>query len=107
MVSSLLPWRMATEDYDNVFPSAESLASVPLDDAPILLFVCFHKALRSELSELRQLAVAASEGDSQDRELVLELRQRFEFLKLVCKYHTAAEDEVTLDFCHSLFALGS
>ncbi|KAF5459796.1 hypothetical protein F2P56_019714 [Juglans regia] len=85
---------MATEDDDTVFPSAESLASVPLADAPILLFICFHKALRSELSELRQLAAAASESDSNGQELLLELRQRFEFLKLVCKYHTAAEDEV-------------
>lgn len=88
---------MEADDDDVVFPVAEPLAGVPLADAPILFFVCFHKALRLELAQLRRAAVKASEvaeSGSHGRELVLELRRRFEFLKLVYKYHSATEDEV-------------
>ena len=88
---------MEADDDDVVFPVAEPLAGVPLADAPILFFVCFHKALRLELSQLRRAAVKAlkvSESGSHGRELLLELQLRFEFLKLVYKYHSATEDEV-------------
>ncbi|KAK7827596.1 zinc finger protein brutus-like [Quercus suber] len=87
---------MADDDDDTIFPLAESLAGVSLSHAPILFFVCFHKALRAELSQLRRLAVAESESESESShrcDVVVELRRRFEFLKLVCKYHCAAEDE--------------
>ena len=88
------------DDEAAIFPLAETLAGVSLSHAPILFFVCFHKALRAELSQLRRLAVAESESESELShrcDVVVELRRRFEFLKLVCKYHSAAEDEV-IDF---------
>ncbi|XVE54866.1 hypothetical protein DITRI_Ditri03aG0117000 [Diplodiscus trichospermus] len=71
---------------------------VRLADAPILLLVYFHTAIRAELAELRRAAVAVAATDenreSYSRELVVDLSRRFEFLKLVYKYHCAAEDEV-------------
>ncbi|XVF12013.1 hypothetical protein REPUB_Repub08aG0078000 [Reevesia pubescens] len=74
-----------------------SLAGVRLADAPILLLIYFHTAIRAELAELRRVAVAAAadgKSDSHLREFRAELSRRFEFLKLVYKYHCAAEDEV-------------
>ncbi|XP_010459541.1 PREDICTED: uncharacterized protein LOC104740590 isoform X1 [Camelina sativa] len=62
-----------------------------LSDAPILLFVYFHKAFRAQLAELQCLAGGTVRSGS---DLALELRSKFEFLKLVYKYHSAAEDEV-------------
>ncbi|KAK1359771.1 Zinc ion binding protein [Heracleum sosnowskyi] len=67
---------------------------VGLTDAPILLLLCFHKALRVELTELRRIAVQAAERGGCDDGFVVDIRQRFEFLKLFYKYHSAAEDEV-------------
>ncbi|KAB2053368.1 hypothetical protein ES319_A12G183300v1 [Gossypium barbadense] len=74
-----------------------AVAGLRLQDAPILFLLYFHTAIRAELTELRRLAVAAAadgKSDSYSREFVVELFRRFEFLKLVCKYHCAAEDEV-------------
>ncbi|KAK6924931.1 Zinc finger, CHY-type [Dillenia turbinata] len=65
-----------------------------LVDAPILLFVVFHKALRAELNNLRNLSLTSAENGRLDRELIDELKCRFEFLKLFYKYHCASEDEV-------------
>lgn len=79
-----------------------SLAGVRLADAPILLLVYFHEAIRTELSELRRVAVAAAadeKSESHSREFAVELSGRFEFLKLFCKYHCAAEDEVSSGIC--------
>lgn len=67
---------------------------VGLVDAPILLLLCFHKALRMELMELRRIAVEVAERGGCDDGFVIDIRQRFEFLKLFYKYHSAAEDEV-------------
>lgn len=77
-------------------PLCRSVSGAQLRDAPILLFVFFHKALRAELAELRLLAAAESgcHGGSSNGNLVVEIRRRFEFLKLFYKYHSAAEDEV-------------
>ncbi|KAJ7956322.1 putative Zinc finger protein [Quillaja saponaria] len=83
------------KENENDEAASDNLSNIPLVDAPILLFVCFHKALRAELTELRCLAETASlENGSGCRELILELQTRFEFLKLTYKYHCAAEDEV-------------
>lgn len=60
-------------------------------DAPVLLLVCFHKALRAELAALHGLALS---GPPMRREDVLQLRRRYRFLQVVYKYHCAAEDEV-------------
>lgn len=66
-----------------------------LTDAPILVFVCFHKALRAEFAELRRVVAEVSEnGGSYGEDFIVDIRTRFEFLKLVYKYHSAAEDEV-------------
>ncbi|XP_027329762.1 zinc finger protein BRUTUS-like At1g18910 isoform X3 [Abrus precatorius] len=84
------------EENDEEDAATDILSRVSLVDAPILLFVCFHKALRSELHLLRRLAETASLEDEPRpcRQLVLQLHRRFQFLKLAHKYHCAAEDEV-------------
>lgn len=82
------------------------LLRVPLVDAPILLFVCFHKAFRSELDHLRRLAETASSLEDEPRrcrQIVLQLQRRFQFLKLAHKYHCAAEDEVSFSYIYALF----
>ena len=58
----------------------------------------FHKALHAELVELRRLAATESgcRGGSSNDNLVVEIHQRFEFLKFFYKYHCAVEDEVKL-----------
>ncbi|XVF09170.1 hypothetical protein REPUB_Repub07fG0068500 [Reevesia pubescens] len=88
------PYKVAEEERPLPLPS---VAGVRLADAPILLLVCFHTAVRAELAELRRVAVAAAadgKSESHSREFAVELSGRFEFLKLVYKYHCAAEDEV-------------
>ncbi|KAH9775849.1 zinc finger protein BRUTUS-like [Citrus sinensis] len=86
----------ADKDEDEAPPLSESetFPGVGLVDAPILLLVYFHKAQRAELVELHRLAVTALERGFHDRKLILELQRRFEFLKVVYKYHCVAEDEV-------------
>ncbi|KAL5544275.1 hypothetical protein UlMin_008059 [Ulmus minor] len=77
--------------------ASESSSSKPparLADAPIHLLVYFHKAFRAEVADLRGVVSDALESGSHSREFVLELLRRFEFLKIACKYHCAAEDEV-------------
>ncbi|CAA7013653.1 unnamed protein product [Microthlaspi erraticum] len=71
--------------------SSVSVVNARLSDSPILLFVYFHKAFRAQLAELQCLA-----GDTvrEGSDLAVELRRKFDFLKLVYKYHSAAEDEV-------------
>lgn len=71
-----------------------SVSGAQLRDAPILFFVFFHKALREELAELRRLAAAEAVCRSGNDDLVVEIRRRFEFLKIFYQYHCAAEDEV-------------
>ncbi|XP_076943225.1 zinc finger protein BRUTUS-like At1g74770 [Bidens hawaiensis] len=73
-----------------------------LREAPILLLLHFHNALRQELADLRRLAAEALDGTNYGGivpptivpTVIRELRRRFEFLKLVNKYHSVAEDEV-------------
>jgi len=91
---------MEEEEEENdvmVNDSVDILSRFRIFDAPILLFVCFHKALRSELDQLRSFAETASLEDDPNRcrEIVVKLQQRFQFLKLAFKYHCAAEDEVS------------
>jgi zinc finger-like protein len=92
---------MEEEEEENdvkVNDSVDILSTFRLLDAPILLFVCFHKALRSELDQLRLFTETASLEDDPNRcrELILKLQQRFQFLKIALNYHCAAEDEVSL-----------
>lgn len=77
--------------------SAFELVVIPgvrLRESPILLLLHFHNALREELSDLRRIAVEALDSRIYGPDLIKELRRRFEFLKLVNKYHSVAEDEV-------------
>ncbi|PON61053.1 43kDa postsynaptic protein [Parasponia andersonii] len=67
---------------------------LPLAHAPILLLVYFHKAFRAEVADLRRVVSDALERGHCTRGLAFELLPRFEFLKLACRYHCAAEDEV-------------
>ncbi|KAL0701751.1 hypothetical protein Bca4012_057873 [Brassica carinata] len=82
---------------ENASASASTVATVEnikFADAPVLFFVYFHKAFRAQLVELRRLASNAAEAGSFSVDLAGELCRKFEFLKLVYKYHSAAEDEV-------------
>ncbi|KAM5570638.1 hypothetical protein ABKV19_011336 [Rosa sericea] len=74
--------------------SSSSESRVRLAQTPILLLVCFHKAMRAELADLRHVTEAALDGGFRGRGFVLEVLRRFEFLKLAYKYHCSAEDEV-------------
>ncbi|KAK9925900.1 hypothetical protein M0R45_023162 [Rubus argutus] len=74
--------------------SSSSESRVRLAHSPILLLVCFHKAMRAELADLRRVTTAALDGAYKDRHFILDLLRRFEFLKLAYKYHCSAEDEV-------------
>ncbi|KAK9090598.1 hypothetical protein Sjap_023775 [Stephania japonica] len=71
-----------------------ALARVRVVEAPILLLVLFHRALRAELAELHRISAACAEEGRGGGDLVGELDRRFRFLKVVYKYHCAAEDEV-------------
>ena len=73
-----------------------AISGVALVEAPILCLLQFHKAVREELTELRRITVEASEKRNCEQEFVLDLRRRFEFLKLFQKYHSASEDEVCI-----------
>ncbi|KAG7659586.1 Zinc finger CHY-type [Arabidopsis suecica] len=73
---------------------AVTVGNTKLSDAPVLFFVYCHKAFRAQLVELRRFATDAAEADSFSGDLAVELSRKFEFLKLVYKYHSAAEDEV-------------
>ncbi|KAM3200559.1 hypothetical protein P3L10_032921 [Capsicum annuum] len=68
-------------------------SGVKLVDTPILFFVISHKAIVLELADIRRVAVEASNNGSQSVELVRDLSRRLELLKIVYKYHCAAEDE--------------
>lgn len=78
------------------------MCSAPPSENPLRLagyltqfLAFFHKALRAELGKLRRAAEELVESDSGRRRwLIVEFRRRFEFLKLVYKCHSAAEDEV-------------
>lgn len=85
----------AAEDY--YYDSDSALSGVPLADSPILLLIKFHRALRSELADLRRVTLAAAESGCYGREFVSGLIRRVEFLKLAYKYHCAAEDQVITD----------
>ncbi|KAM3307842.1 zinc finger protein BRUTUS-like [Capsicum chacoense] len=65
-----------------------------LVESPILFFVLSHKAVETELAQIRRVAVEALDSSTGGDQVVDELCRRLHFLKLVYKYHCAAEDEV-------------
>ncbi|XP_055832699.1 zinc finger protein BRUTUS-like At1g74770 isoform X2 [Solanum dulcamara] len=78
--------------------SSSSSAAAIVDDfvkllveSPILFFVLSHKAVEIELAQIRRVALEALDCGG---EVVDQLCRRLHFLKLVYKYHCAAEDEV-------------
>ncbi|CAA7043287.1 unnamed protein product [Microthlaspi erraticum] len=77
-----------------VSASTVTVGNTNLSDAPVLFFVYFHKAFLAQLAELRRFATDAVVAGFFSRDLAGELCRKFEFLKLVYKYHSAAEDEV-------------
>lgn len=82
------------EEEEEDWPAAPAVSGVRLVDAPVLFFVVTHKAFRGELAALHRVAAEAAEAGNVSRELVVDLGQRLEFLRLVYNYHCAAEDEV-------------
>lgn len=69
--------------------------------SPILIFLLFHKAIRSELDGLHRaaMAFATSQASSADIEPLLE---RYHFLRAIYKHHCNAEDEVCFWFHSAL-----
>ncbi|XP_057485811.1 zinc finger protein BRUTUS-like [Actinidia eriantha] len=66
-----------------------------LDDSeaksPILIFLYFHKAIRTELDELQRSAMAFATGQLAD---IQPLFERYHFVRSIYKHHSNAEDEV-------------
>ncbi|XP_073226109.1 zinc finger protein BRUTUS-like isoform X2 [Cicer arietinum] len=61
-------------------------------DSPILIFLFFHKAIRSELDALHRLAIAfATDNNRSD---IQPLFERYHFLSSIYRHHSNAEDEV-------------
>lgn len=86
--------QMGGGEPENEVDLPSSLAGVKLVEAPILFFVISHKAITLELADIHRVAVDALDTASQGVELVDDLSRRLDFLKIVYKYHCAAEDEV-------------
>ncbi|KAI3912679.1 hypothetical protein MKW92_037402 [Papaver armeniacum] len=80
-----------------------TIGTVRVVDAPILIFLSFHKAFRTELEDLHQITLSFLEINGfPGRDLILDLLYRFRYLQVVYKYHSAAENEVifkALDEC--------
>ncbi|XP_071902474.1 zinc finger protein BRUTUS-like At1g74770 isoform X1 [Coffea arabica] len=77
------------------------LDGAKLVDAPILFFVLSHKAFVRELEQLHRSALEVADIGSPDRQFVDDLGRRFDFFKLVYKYHAAAEDEIVFPALNS------
>lgn len=58
--------------------------------SPILIFLIFHKAIRSELDKLHRAAMAFATGGGDIEPLL----GRYHFLRAIYKHHCNAEDEV-------------
>ncbi|KAF8390107.1 hypothetical protein HHK36_024629 [Tetracentron sinense] len=77
----------------SVDPSSSSKACLKNSalKSPILIFLFFHKAIRSELDGLHRAAVAFATGQHGDIRTLLE---QCHFLRGIYKHHCNAEDEV-------------
>lgn len=60
---------------------------------PISQLLFFHKAIKCELDHLCTSAIAVQREGGRDAKSLLE---RYEFIRLVYKYHSIAEDDVRL-----------
>ena len=59
--------------------------------SPILIFLFFHKAIRTELDGLHRVAMAFAANQQSD---VKNLLERYHFFRSIYKHHCNAEDEV-------------
>lgn len=64
-------------------------------ESPILIFMFFHKAIRSELDGLHRAAVDLATNHESGAD-VKPLLERYQFLRAIYKHHCNAEDEVVL-----------
>ena len=64
-------------------------------ESPVLIFLLFHKAIRSELDGLHSAAVAVAVATNQESGADIKpLLERYQFLRAIYKHHCNAEDEV-------------
>ncbi|KAK6921197.1 Zinc finger, CHY-type [Dillenia turbinata] len=68
-----------------------SLSSSTALKSPILIFMFFHKAIKTELDALHKDALAFATGHKAD---IRPLINRYHFLRSIYKHHSNAEDEV-------------
>ncbi|KAL3512235.1 hypothetical protein ACH5RR_024952 [Cinchona calisaya] len=68
-----------------------SVEENPKKNSPIMFFLFFHKAIRSELDVLHRSALAFATGKLADFQPLVE---RYRFLRSIYKHHSNAEDEV-------------
>lgn len=73
-------------------PSKTCLKNSPVK-SPILIFLLFHKAIRSELDGLHRAAVAFATDEDSGAD-IKPLLERYHFLRSIYKHHCNAEDEV-------------
>jgi hypothetical protein len=73
----------------------------PATKPPILIFLFFHKAIRSELERLHCAAVDFATGDGDINPLL----ERYRFLRAIYKHHCNAEDEVCFVIISNCFRL--
>jgi zinc finger protein-like protein len=85
---------MKSMDPSSSSPPSQSVLSGDAnsaEDRPILIFLYFHKAIRSELDRIHRSAVAlATDGAGQ----VEALTDKCRFLSNIYKHHCKAEDAV-------------
>lgn len=67
--------------------------------SPILIFLFFHKAIKSELESLHRAAMDFATNQQSD---IKPLLKRYHFLRSIYKHHCNAEDEVGYQFCCAL-----
>lgn len=76
---------------DSKSPSRGCDGDNSAQNCPILFFLFFHKAIRTELDALHRSALAFATGQLAD---IQPLVQRYRFLRSIYKHHSNAEDEV-------------
>ncbi|XP_004299048.1 PREDICTED: uncharacterized protein LOC101308084 [Fragaria vesca subsp. vesca] len=74
-------------------PSPSKMKNSPPHKSPILIFLLFHKAIRSELDGLHRAAMAFATRAS-GAAGIEPLLERYHFLRAIYKHHCNAEDEV-------------
>ncbi|KAJ4823583.1 hypothetical protein Tsubulata_040344 [Turnera subulata] len=90
---------------DSSAPSKSSVKNSALK-SPILIFLFFHKAIRSELDGLHRAAMsfATTSGGGGVGD-IKGLRDRYHFFRAIYKHHCNAEDELRLSHVVTVFLL--